>query len=114
VQDPEAPNAIFQLAFGKRAELRLVGGRRRDAPVRRAAVDRRLPPRGDGTTQRACRGLTHGPNARSSVSLVDALLPGGILATSGLTRNTRTRLALGHVSREATNFCLTFALLVLI
>jgi hypothetical protein len=59
-------------------------------------------------------GSRTGPNARSSVSLVDALLPGGILATSGLTRNTRTRLALGHVSREATNFCLTFALLVLI
>ena len=54
------------------------------------------------------------PNARSSVSLVDPLLPGDILATSGLTGNTRTRLALGHVSREATHFCLTFALLVLI
>jgi hypothetical protein len=63
-----------------------------------AAVDRRLPPRGDGTTQRACRGLSRtGPDARSSVSLFDALLPGDILATSGLTRNTRTRLALGHV-----------------
>jgi 'Cold-shock' DNA-binding domain len=38
-----------------------------------------------------------GLNARSSVSLVDALLPGDSLATGGLTRNTRTRLALGHV-----------------
>jgi hypothetical protein len=58
--------------------------------------------------------LTHGPNARSSVSLVAALLPGDILATNGLTGNTRTRLALVMSSRKATNFCLTFALLVLI
>jgi hypothetical protein len=58
--------------------------------------------------------LTHGPNARSSVSLVAALLPGNILATNGLTGNTRTRLALGHVVEEGDQLFLTFALLVLI
>ena len=59
--------------------------------------------------------LTHGPNARSSVSLVDALLPDDILATSGLIRNYPNRDSRSvRSSRKATNFCLTFALLVLI
>jgi hypothetical protein len=49
------------------------------------------------------------------VSLVDALLPDDILATSGLTRNYPNRDSRSvRSSRKATNSCLTFALLVLI
>jgi hypothetical protein len=103
VQDPEAANAIFELAFDKLhirelADLSLV----RRTPERCACPARRsgsvvATARRRDDSARMPWALTHEPNARSSVSLVDALLPGDILATSSLTRNTRTRFALGHV-----------------
>jgi hypothetical protein len=88
-------------------------------PARRSGLA--VPPQGDGTTQRACRGLSRTPRiahdeaceaeARRAIEREPRRRPalGHILATSGLTRD-RARFALGHDlgRRQA------FALLVLI